>query len=121
MPQKRIYCTLENNYLRGSSHKNRQRRAHRRKAIYQNDLDKYVTNLSHKELSVQQRKVLALGLKFVPTQRVQKDSQIQSMERFKRNVRLKDFFKDRETTPKHPFKKKINGNLLELAYSWKDT
>lgn len=66
----------------------------------------YITNLSSQQLTHTQNKILSLGLKFVPSRRLDQEHVEQALLNFKRSNRLKYFFRDRPTQTQHPFKPK---------------
>lgn len=64
----------------------------------------YVTNLSHKQLSMTQYRILGLGLTFVPTRMTIRETLSESITRFERSNRIKYFFKNRPQREPHPFR-----------------
>jgi len=70
------------------------------------DSEKYITNLSSKTLTATEKKVLSLGLTYVPTQKCQQQSITDSFTKFQRSNRLKHFFRNSASQVTHPFKQK---------------
>ena len=68
--------------------------------------EKYITNLSSKQLTETQQKVLAKGLSFVPSRTINTVALNESVSRFERSNRLKYFFRNRPPQEPHPFKPK---------------
>lgn len=70
------------------------------------DLDKYITNLSSKQLTISEKSVLSKGLTFVKAQPSKGDAIGESFERFRRSNRIKSFFRDSGPQQTHPFRKR---------------
>ena len=68
--------------------------------------DKYITNLSTKQLTETQCKVLSKGLKFVPSNKQSCTTLEDSVRQFERSHRLKYHFRDKPSQQPHPFKPK---------------
>ena len=69
---------------------------------------KYITNLSFKQLTETQQKVLTKGLSFVPSRKINKVALNESVSRFERSNRLKYFFRNSPPQEPHPIKPKSN-------------
>lgn len=72
------------------------------------DAKSYITNLSSKNLTAMQEGVLALGLTFVPSSRVNKDKLNKDIDNFERSNRLKFYFSNSPPSEPHPFRQKSN-------------
>ncbi len=72
------------------------------------DLNRYITNLSSKTLTSTQKRVLSLGLKFIPSSPNEQDDLRDTYTNFQRNIRLKYFFRNSAPKEPHPFKGKSN-------------
>ncbi len=70
------------------------------------DLNKYITNLLSTRLLDMQKRVLSLGLKFIPTSTMEQDSIQTAYARFRRGNRLKHFYRDQPPKEPHPFRTK---------------
>ena len=71
------------------------------------DCNLYITNLSNKFLSPDQKEVLSLGLTFIPTRPMDSSTLDPALARFKRLNRLRDHFRDQsDEVELHPFKPK---------------
>jgi len=70
------------------------------------ELNKYITNLSTKQLTKTQSQVLTKGLKFVPSNKQDSTTIETSVKRFERSHRFKYYFRDRPSQQPHPFKPK---------------
>ena len=70
------------------------------------DENRYITNLSSKTLTAQQNKILALGLKYVPSRRVDPVDIEKGCSQFERSNRLKYYFRNWASRTPHPFKPK---------------
>ncbi|XP_065672126.1 uncharacterized protein LOC136089953 [Hydra vulgaris] len=84
--------------------------------------DKMITNISDHVLTNEEKEALGKGLKFIPnSQKVGREVYEASVEKFKRKLRLKMFFKERKEQKRLVFYKKSswtppeteNGNILE--------
>nr|XP_047138930.1 uncharacterized protein LOC124814884 [Hydra vulgaris] len=84
--------------------------------------DKMITNISDHVLTNEEKEALGKGLKFIPnSQKVGREVYEASVEKFKRKLRLKMFFKDRKEQKRSVFYKKSswvppeteNENILE--------
>ena len=72
------------------------------------DANRYITNLSSKTLTAQQSKILALGLKYVPSRPVDPASLKRAYSQFERSNRLKYYFRNWASQTPHPFRQKSN-------------
>lgn len=70
--------------------------------------EKYITNLSTKDLNDTEKRVLAKGLTFVPSAKYNETSTIQAFSRFRRSNRLRYFFRNSVSQKPHPFRQKSN-------------
>ena len=96
-----------------SKYRNRSARKITRKQIRKEtkhiiDREKYITNLSSKNLTPPQLDVLSLGLKFVPNKTNSHKRLLKSLDDFERSNRLKHFFANTKFIKSHPFKRKSN-------------
>jgi len=66
----------------------------------------YVTNLSQKQLTMTQYKILGLGLTFIPSRMTNRESLSESITRFERSNRIKHFFRNKSQREPHPFRSK---------------
>ncbi len=105
-PHRYLYRNQRYHPLISRHHRNR----------YNNTIDKlhskitepstYITNLSSKTLTTNQSRVLTLGLKFVPSRRMHKNTMTQSIDKFERSNRLKFHFRNHPESEPHPFRPK---------------
>ncbi len=93
-------------YPMPNNHKNRFRRSITKITDNILDKNKYITNLSHKSLTLDQSKVLIKGLTFVPSKANDENSLKVSICRFSRMNRIKYFFRDQPENVAHPFRNK---------------
>ena len=70
------------------------------------DSNKYITNLSSKQSTDMQKRVLALGLKFIPSSRQKPDMVPTAVLAFVRANRLKYFFRNTADREPHMFQRK---------------
>ncbi len=70
------------------------------------DTNKYITNLSHKVLTLDQTRVLTKGLTYVPNRTADDDALQTGLCRFSRQNRIKHFFRDQPPREAHPFRLK---------------
>ncbi len=87
-------------------HRNRYRRSTQKLINNIKDSNTYITNLSSKPLTITQRRVLSLGLKFVPTLPTRNNTLQESLLNFQRSNRLKYFFRNHPHKEQHPFRQK---------------
>ncbi len=87
-------------------HRNRYRRATQKKINNIKDANTYITNLSSRQLTSAQKRVLSLGLKFVPTLPTRNNTLQESLLNFQRSNRLKYFFRYYPHKEQHPFRQK---------------
>ena len=70
------------------------------------DANRYITNLSSRTLTAQQSKILALGLKYVPSKPTHPASLEEAHSQFERSNRLKYYFRNWTSQTPHPFRQK---------------
>ncbi len=88
------------------SHRSRFLKSLRKTTNNHVDSTTYVTNLSHKHLTMTQYRVLGLGLTFVPSRMTNRESLSESISRFERSNRIKHFFRNQPQREPHPFRPK---------------
>ena len=81
--------------------------------LEKNSSEPKIINLSKKDLTIDEIKILERGLKFTPTPKCDKTDLINDTEEFCRKLRLCEFFQNNENEDKSPVgnKKKVSNNL----------
>ncbi len=87
-------------------HRNRYNNSNKKLINKVKDANTYITNLSSRTLTQTQKKVLTLGLKFVPSHTTHDTALHQSLLNFNRSNRLKYYFRNNPNREQHPFRQK---------------